>query len=73
VPSGRARAAQAYGGDLLVNGCEFQASGKRQIYIGPGVSKAIVTNNLIAGTANITNAGAKVAVIQANAADSGPC
>jgi hypothetical protein len=40
-----------------------------QILLNPGTNKAVITDNLIAGAAQIANNGAEVAVIQNNAPD----
>jgi len=47
-------AVHAEGGSLLVRGCEFRQD-KKQVYLGPHVSRAIISENLIAGTERITN------------------
>ena len=47
-------ALQADGGTLLVRGCEFQQD-KAQIELGEGVRRAVISDNVIAGTARITN------------------
>ena len=42
------------GGSILIRGCEFRED-KKQVYLGPEVSRAIVSENLIAGPERITN------------------
>ena len=59
------------GGDLQVRGCDFQSAHPGgQILLRAGSAKAIVTDNIMKGVLNITNAGAKIAIIQNNAPDS---
>jgi hypothetical protein len=45
---------QAYGGSLIVRGCDFGYNGAH-VYIGNGVSAAIVSENLMKGEVKITN------------------
>ncbi len=42
------------GGSVLIRGCEFRED-KKQVYLGPKVSRAVVTDNLFSGEARITN------------------
>ena len=63
-------AIQLYGGDVTVRGCIFQSAHRGgQVLLAPGSRRAIITDNLIAGAMNITNAGAKGVVVIANNAD----
>ncbi len=56
----------ALGGSVLVRGCEFLED-KPQMYIGPGVERAIVTENLIAGKKRITEKTKGRTIIKNNA------
>jgi hypothetical protein len=47
-------ALQASGGTVLVRGCEFRES-KPQIELGEGVTRGVITDNLLLGAARITN------------------
>lgn len=59
-------------GSLLVRGCEFQtAHAGGQVLLANGSGKAIVKDNLITGALNVTDLGARVAIIKDNAADVG--
>jgi hypothetical protein len=59
------------GGDVQVRGCDFQRAHKGgQVLLLPGAGKAIVTDNLMTGAMNVTNAGAKLLICQNNAPDS---
>jgi hypothetical protein len=60
---GRA-ALQAAGGTLLVRGCEFQQD-KPQIELGPGIRRAVISDNVFTGKQRIENRS-KVAVNPAN-------
>jgi hypothetical protein len=58
---GRA-ALQVSEGTVLVRGCEFRED-KPQIQLGPGVKRAVITDNIFTGKARVTNAaGARVVV-----------
>jgi hypothetical protein len=64
-------AIQVSGGDVLVRGCDFQSDKiGGQVILASGTGKAIITENLIAGKLNVTNLGAKKAVVVNNADDS---
>ena len=56
------------GATVLVRGCEWQndGGGAPQVLLDAGVSKAIVTENIIKGAANIVNNGAKFTPVIAN-------
>ena len=55
---------------LLVRGCEFQtAHAGGQLLLAAGSGKAIFTDNIITGALNVTNLGARVAIVKDNAAD----
>ncbi len=43
---------EALGGSVMVRGCEF-LDNKRQIYLGPDVERAIITDNLVTGDVRI--------------------
>lgn len=59
------------GGDVQVRGSDFQRAHKGgQVLLLPGSGKAIVTDNLMTGAMNVTNAGAKLLICQNNAPDS---
>jgi len=60
-------AIEAQGGSLLVRGCEFRED-KPQVWIKEGVARAVVTDNLLAGTKRIKNDARRAAVIDNNAA-----
>ena len=47
-------AIQAAGGTVLVRGCEFREA-KAQVELGEGVRRAVITGNVLAGPARITN------------------
>ncbi|MCC6486175.1 MAG: hypothetical protein IT364_01630 [Candidatus Hydrogenedentes bacterium] len=55
------------GGSILVRGCEFRED-KKQVRLGPGVQRAIVSENLFKGTERITNESTGTVVITGNAA-----
>mgnify|MGYP000306631523 CR=1 FL=1 len=57
---------EATGGSILVRGCEFKEN-KPQISIGPGVKRAIVTDNLLMGEKRIANKAKGRAIIDNNA------
>lgn len=61
-------AIQATGGSLLVRGCEFREA-KAQIELGEGVRRAIITDNLLAGPARITQRSQGRVQVANNAAD----
>lgn len=63
-------AIELVGGDLILNGNEFQSpdKGKTQVLLGAGSGKAVITNNLIQGPQLIVNNGAAQPVIANNAA-----
>jgi hypothetical protein len=61
-------AIQAQGGTILVRGCEFRED-KAQVEIGEGVRRAVVTGNIIAGKARITNRSKGSVKIGDNAED----
>jgi len=64
-------AIQVSGGDVLVRGCDFQSDKiGGQVILRSGTGKAIITENLIAGKLNVTNLGAKKAIVVNNADDS---
>ena len=42
------------GGSILIRGCEFRED-KKQVYLGPDVSRAVVTDNLFSGEERVTN------------------
>ena len=63
---GRA-AIQAKGGTLLVRGCEFREA-KPQIQLAEGVRRAVITDNLIAGSLQIANQSPGSVQIANNAA-----
>jgi len=60
-------AVEALGGSLLVRGCEFQED-KPQVTLREGVSRAIVSENLITGTERIVNESKGAIVVVNNAA-----
>ncbi|HOZ48460.1 MAG TPA: glycosyl hydrolase family 28-related protein [Candidatus Hydrogenedentes bacterium] len=60
------RAVEAYGGSILVRGCTFRED-RPQIYLGEGVQRAIITENLITGAERIENESEGVIVIANNA------
>jgi len=47
-------AIQAAGGTVLVRGCEFREA-KAQVELGEGVRRAVITGNVLVGSARITN------------------
>jgi hypothetical protein len=57
-------AVQANGGSVMISGCNFVAN-KPQISIGAGVSRAVVTGNMVRGSVRIDNRSAN-AVIENN-------
>ena len=60
-------ALSATAGQLLVEGCQFQQKKSAQIYLGPGVSKALITGNIVAGQLSIMNlAGSGPNIVIAN-------
>ena len=61
-------ALQVEGGSVIVRGCEFQQN-KPQIELGPGVKRAVITDNLIRGKQRITNRSKANVVINNNADD----
>lgn len=62
---GRA-ALQVDGGSVIVRGCEFRAD-RPQVALGDGVRRAVITENLIAGTVRITNGSLPGLIINNNA------
>jgi len=64
---GRA-ALQVQGGNLLVRGCEFQED-KPQVALGPGVQRAVISENLIRGRLNVANQSRGRVVVKDNASD----
>ena len=61
-------ALQVEGGSILVRGCEFRAD-RPQIELGVAVRRAVITDNLITGSARITNQCTGKVIISNNAAD----
>jgi len=60
----------AGGAALLVRGCDFQtAHAGGQLVAAPGAGKVIFTNNLITGALNVTDGGARLAIVKDNAPD----
>ncbi len=59
---------EAFGGTVAVRGCEFREP-KRQVLLGEGVARAIVTENFIAGREQMNCAAAKRVVVANNVAD----
>jgi hypothetical protein len=57
-------AVQANGGSLIIHGCNFVAN-KPQVIIGPNVSRAVVTGNIVRGAVRITDQSGR-AVIKDN-------
>ena len=67
-----ASALHVYGGDVIVTASDFQmrpANGGGQVLLEATARKAIITNNLIAGPARITNNGCALAIVNNNAPD----
>jgi len=64
-------ALQADGGTVLIRGCEFQQD-RPQISLGPKVSRAVVTGNILKGATRISNHSNGNVVIEANIADETP-
>ncbi len=62
-------AIQAISGTVLVRGCDFHRK-KRQIELGKAVDRAVITDNLLAGPAQIQNLSTKDVQIGHNAASS---
>ena len=60
-------ALQAASGTVLVRGCEFRAN-RPQIQLGEAVDRAVITDNLFAGTAQIANSSKGSVQIANNAA-----
>jgi pectate lyase-like protein len=58
-------AIHAEGGSIMVRGCEFQER-KAQVYLGPGVDRAIISENFIRGPERMTNESKGEVVIQHN-------
>ncbi|WP_428937615.1 glycosyl hydrolase family 28-related protein [Fontivita pretiosa] len=63
-------AIQARGGTVLIRGCSF-AEDHPQVQLGPGVGKAVVTDNIVTGSIRIDNQSPN-AVIANNVADTRP-
>ncbi|GMV93834.1 MAG: hypothetical protein AMXMBFR82_36120 [Candidatus Hydrogenedentota bacterium] len=53
------------GGSVLVRGCEF-GQDKKQVYLGPDVARAIISENLIIGEERITNESTGAVAIENN-------
>jgi hypothetical protein len=51
-------------GSVIVNGCEFLASGKKQIELGPGTHSAAIFGCQFAGGEKITNNAPTTAKVQ---------
>jgi hypothetical protein len=64
---GRA-ALQVSDGTVLVRGCEFRED-KPQIQLGPGVKRAVITDNIFTGKARVTNAAGARAVVANNSGE----
>ncbi len=64
-------AIEATGGSLLVHGCEFKED-KPQISLGPGVQRAIITDNLLVGKKRILDKAKGHTVIKDNVAMDAP-
>jgi hypothetical protein len=64
---GRA-ALQVSEGTVLVRGCEFRED-KPQIQLGPGVKRAVITDNIFTGKARVTNAAGARAVVANNSGE----
>lgn len=67
-PNKEVRAIEAYGGALLVRGCDFKED-KTQIYLGPNVGRAIISENLVRGTERIVNESKGQVAIANNVGD----
>ena len=61
-------AIQAAGGSVMVRGCEFREA-KAHIELGEGVRRAVITDNLLAGPARITNRSQGRAQVVNNVSD----
>ena len=61
-------AIQAESGTILIRGCEFHRN-KPQVELGEAVRRAVVSDNIFTGPAQITNHSKHSAVINDNAAD----
>lgn len=61
-------ALQVEGGSVIVRGCEFQAD-RPQISLATAVRRAVITDNLLKGTARISNQSTGKVIISNNAAD----
>jgi len=61
-------ALQVEGGSVIVRGCEFRAD-RPQIALGAAVRRAVITDNLLNGTARISNLSAGKVILSNNAAD----
>jgi hypothetical protein len=60
----------AGGAALLVRGCDFQtAHPGGQLRAASGAGKIIFTDNLVTGALNVTNLGARMAIVKDNAPD----
>lgn len=53
------------GGSVLIRGCEF-GQDKKQVYLGPEVSRAIISENMITGAERITNESTGNVVVENN-------
>ncbi|MBI5705921.1 MAG: hypothetical protein HZC36_02905 [Armatimonadetes bacterium] len=58
-------AIRADSGTLLVRGCEFRES-KKQIVLGPGVTRAVVTDNVVKGPLRLQNNAKGTVVLSGN-------
>lgn len=63
----KAYSVEALGGSVLLRGCEFMEN-RPQVYVGPEVQRAIVTENLITGKKRIKNESKGAVIIKDNAA-----
>jgi hypothetical protein len=61
-------ALQVEGGSVIVRGCEFRAD-RPQIALGAAVRRAVITDNLLAGAARISNQSTGTVILSGNAAD----
>lgn len=67
---GRA-AIQAYGGSVLIRGCEFRED-KAQVSLAEGVRKGVITDNIVRGSVRITNDSKGSVIIANNVGDPAP-
>jgi len=61
-------AIQADSGSLLVHGCEFQEN-KLQVGLGENVRRAVITDNIVTGSVQVTNQSLHTVIISNNAGD----